>query len=92
MAATAATGAELPLDYLESKFASDSDDDTPAVTKVVEATPSSEAPVTPDPATTAEQPEDEQWDDEEDWTDSDDEDLVAALEWADSREGAHPAA
>ncbi len=88
MAATAATGAELPLEYLASKFASDSDDDTKAAPSSSHANNSSAAPEAQVPAATAEQPaEDAQWADEEDWTDSDDEELAAALEWADSREG-----
>jgi hypothetical protein len=90
-AVAAAAVAELPLDYLESKFNSDSGDESQATT--VAAGAETTASAKPAAADAGEQPQAQQqgeevWDEEEDWSDSEDDDLADALEWADSRDGA----
>ena len=86
--AAAPAAAELPLEYLESKFASDSEEESSATAQAppADAVRADNIAAAADGAAPDAELQDEQWD-EEDWTDSDDDDLAAALEWADSREG-----
>jgi hypothetical protein len=80
--------AELPLEYLESKFASDNEDEAQPAAAPAVAEDASARPAAVD-AGEQQQPGEEGWDEEEEWSDSDDDELADALEWADSRDGAH---